>query len=383
MLLRLLMGSLVLALSACSDSEEDTKGAQTTVSGTPGATEFTVVELATGLEHPWGLAFLPDGRILITERTGSLRVFDPAEGLQEPVSGLPQIAVVGQGGLLDVALHPDHAKNGWIYISYAAEEDGRYGTEVARGKLLDNQLHELEVIFVAEPKVDGGNHFGSRLVFDNDGHLFVTLGDRGKMDPAQDLSNHIGTIVRLHDDGTVPQDNPFVGQSDIKPEIYSYGHRNVQGAALNPATGELWTHEHGPQGGDEINLPKPGVNYGWPVITFGVNYGTGTKIGEGITSKEGMTQPLYYWVPSIAPSGMTFYDGDKFPDWQGNLLVGALSYQLLARLELEDGEVVHEERLLEKDLGRIRALAQGPDGYIYLLTDARNGKLVRLEPASP
>jgi glucose/arabinose dehydrogenase len=345
--------------------------------------QIQVTELASGLQHPWGLDFLPDGRILVTERPGQLRVYDPEQGLQPPIKGLPAVAVHGQGGLLDVAVHPDFEKNRWVYLSYAAEgkEKGTFGTEVARAKLINGKLQQVETLFVAQPKVDGGAHFGSRLVFDGKGHLFITLGDRGKRDPAQDLSNHIGTVVRLHEDGSVPEDNPFVGSKEARPEIYSYGHRNVQGATLNPFTGELWAHEHGPQGGDEINLPKPGVNYGWPVITYGVNYGSGTKIGEGITEKEGMIQPLYYWDPSIAPSGMLFYNGNKFPEWQGDLLVGSLKFQTLVRLELKDGEVVDEERMLKGEYGRVRDVEQGPDGYVYLVTDAGNGKLLRLEPA--
>ena len=370
-----LLSCLVLALccSACVDEKKVDD---------PQQRSLQITELATGLTQPWGLAFLPDGRILITEKPGQLRIFDPAAGLQPPITGLPEIAEEGQGGLLDVALHPDYQNNGWIYFSYAAGGDDAFGTEVARAKLVDNALQQLEVLFVAQPKVSGGNHFGSRLVFDKHGYLFITLGDRGNQHLVQDLSNHLGTIVRLHDDGSVPQDNPFVNTEGALPEIYSYGHRNVQGATLHPTTGQLWAHEHGPQGGDEINLPAPGVNHGWPVITYGVNYGTGSKIGEGITEKEGMAQPVYYWVPSIAPSGMTFYTGKQFPDWQGDLLVGSLKFQLLVRLELADGKVVNEERLLEGKVGRIRAVAQGPDGNIYLLTDARDGKLVRVEPAT-
>jgi glucose/arabinose dehydrogenase len=340
---------------------------------------FQVETLTAGLEHPWALAFLPDGRFLVSERPGRLRlVLADGSLLPQAVGGLPQIRAAGQGGLLDVAVHPDFAANGLVYFSYNEPGPGGSGTAVARGRLDGMQLHGVEVIFRLLPKSGTGYHFGSRLVFDRDGHLFITLGDRGERDRAQDLDDHAGAVIRIHDDGRVPADNPFVGRSDARPEIYSYGHRNIQGATLSPFDGRLWTHEHGPQGGDEINLPEAGVNYGWPVITYGVNYGIGTAIGEG-TARPGMAQPLYYWVPSIAPSGMAFYDGAAFPGWHGSLFVGALKSRLLARLEIEDGRVVHEERLLQ-GIGRIRDVRQGPDGLLYLLTDEGNGRLVRLRP---
>lgn len=342
--------------------------------------QFRIETVTEGLEHPWSVAFLPDGGYLVTERAGRLRQID-ASGrlLPEPVEGLPTIRQHGQGGLLDVVLHPDFSANRLVYISFAEPGDGGFGTAVARGRLDGNRLEDTEVIFRMRPKTTAGRHFGSRLVFDRDGYLFITLGDRGDRPRAQALDDHIGTLIRLHDDGRVPADNPFVGRDDALPEIYSFGHRNLQGATLEPVTGRLWTHEHGPQGGDEINLPEPGVNYGWPVITYGVNYFIGTAIGEG-TSKPGMAQPLYYWTPSIAPSGMAFYDGDAFPEWQGDLFVGSLKFRLLARLEIRDGKVAHEERLLADRLGRIRDVRQGPDGLLYLLTDARDGRLVRLAP---
>jgi len=335
-----------------------------------------------GLEHPWSLAFLPDGRFLVTERPGRLRVIG-ADGrlLTEPVAGLPEIAARGQGGLLDVVLHPAFEENRWVYLSYNQPGPGGMGTAVARGRLEGLRLHDVQVIFRLQPKSSRGQHFGSRLVFDRAGYLFITLGDRGDRPRAQDLADHAGSVIRLHDDGSVPDDNPFVDHPGARPEIFSYGHRNIQGATLHPVTGRLWTHEHGPQGGDEINLPEPGVNYGWPVITYGVNYGIGTPIGEG-TEKPGMAQPLYYWVPSIAPSGMAFYQGDRFPRWQGDLFIGSLKFRLLVRLRLHDGRVVHEERMLEDTLGRIRDVRLGPDGHLYLLTDADDGMLVRLVPES-
>lgn len=344
-------------------------------------TDFRVETLTRGLEHPWAVAFLPDGDFLVTERPGRLRLVR-ADGslVEEPVSGLPEIRAQGQGGLLDVALHPLFASNRLVYISYNEPGPGGAGTAVARGRLDGMTLRDVEVIFRLLPKSATGFHFGSRLVFDRDGYLFVTLGDRGDRDRSQDLGDHAGSVIRIHDDGRVPADNPFLDKAGAKPEIYSYGHRNIQGAAINPADGRLWTHEHGPQGGDEINLPEPGVNYGWPVITYGVNYGIGTPIGEG-TSRPGMAQPIYQWTPSIAPSGMAFYDGNAFPAWRGDLFVGALKFRLLVRLEIDGNQVVNEERLLQGELGRIRDVRQGPDGYLYLLTDADDGRLARLVPA--
>lgn len=340
-----------------------------------------VVRVVGGLEHPWSLAFLPDGRMLVTERPGRLRIVQDGRLLSEPVAGLPPIVAQGQGGLLDVALHPRFADNNLVYLAYAGPGVGGMGTEVARGKLVGNRLEQVEVLFVQQPKSGARQHFGCRLVFDREGYLFITLGDRGEMDRAQKPDDHAGSVIRLHDDGRVPADNPYVGRKGWKPEKYDLGHRNQQGAALHPQTGELWTHEHGPQGGDEINIIHPGVNYGWPVITYGVNYIIGTKIGEG-TRKPGMAQPLHYWVPSIAPSGMAFYTGDKFPRWRGDLFVGALRDQMLVRLRLDGEKVVHEERMLKNALGRIRDVRQGPDGYLYLLTDEDPGGLFRLEPAA-
>jgi len=339
------------------------------------------VTVVQGLEHPWSLAFLPDGRMLVTERPGRLRIVGADGKLDpKPVSGLPRVEEFGQGGLLDVALHPKFRENGLVYLSFAARGQGGVGTEVVRGRLQGNQLVDVQTIFRAEPKSGGGRHFGSRLVFDRNGLLYITLGDRGEQDRAQRLDDHAGKIVRLVDDGRVPDDNPFRGKAGAKPEIFSLGNRNVQGAALNPQTGALWAHEHGPQGGDEVNIIRAGTNYGWPVITYGVNYGIGTKIGEG-TEKPGMAQPVWKWVPSIAPSGMAFYEGDKFPKWKGDLFVGALKDRMLVRLKVDGEKVVTEERMLRDALGRIRDVRAGPDGYLYLLTDSSDGALVRLEPA--
>ena len=343
--------------------------------------KIRVNTLTTGLAHPWALAFLPDGRMLVTERVGTLRMIGKDFKLNpQPVGGVPAVAAVGQGGLMDVVPHPKFADNNLVYLSYSAGDRNGIGTEVARGVLKGNQLENVQVIFKMAPKLRTGYHFGLRIVFDRNGLLFITLGDRGEMERAQNPGDHNGSVIRLHDDGRVPKDNPFVGKPGWLPEKYTLGNRNMQGAALNPQSGLLWTHEHGPQGGDEVNVIRAGVNYGWPTITYGANYGTGSKIGEG-TAKDGMAQPLHKWVPSIAPSGMAFYTGSKFAQWRGDLFVGALRDQMLVRLKLDGEKVVHEERILKNAVGRIRDVRMGPDGFIYLLTDEPNGVLVRVEPA--
>ena len=346
--------------------------------------ELGTETVADGLVYPWGLAVLPGGGYLVTERPGRLRHVDADGTLSEPITGLPDVDARGQGGLLDVALDPDFANNRLIYWSYAEPRgDGENGTSVARGELNQDMtgVENAEVIFRQEPAWASTKHFGSRLVFDRDGNLYVTLGERSLPEPrqlAQDLGAHLGKVVRITPDGGVPDDNPFVGQAGALPEIWSYGHRNVQGAALHPETGELWTIEHGPQGGDEVNAPEAGLNYGWPVITYGEDYGGGA-IGEGITAKDGMEQPLYYWDPVIAPGGMTFYDGDAFPDWQGDLVISGLKAQGIVRLDLDGKTVVGEERLAG-GLGRVRDVAVDHDGGILALTDA--GDMVKLTPAS-
>ena len=340
---------------------------------------FRVNTLVRGLEHPWSLAFLPGGDMLITERPGRLLRVDGETRQATTVRGLPAIASIGQGGLLDVTLHPEFASNRLIYISFSGADDNGVGTEVARGRLVGDTLENVEVIFRALPKSQGGRHFGSRLLFDANGYLLITLGERGDRPRAQDIGDHAGSVIRVNDDGSVPASNPFVANAGAKPEIFTYGNRNVQGIALDAASGRVWAHEHGPQGGDEVNVLVSGRNYGWPVITYGRNYVTGTAIGEG-THKDGMQQPRHYWTPSIAPSGMTLYTGDKFPAWRGNLFVGALKFRLLVRLELRGDTIIREERMLEDVLGRIRDVRTGPDGYIYLLTDQADGVLARLEP---
>jgi glucose/arabinose dehydrogenase len=341
-----------------------------------------VETVAKGLEHPWALAFLPDGRILVTERPGRLRIVERDGRLSKPLEGVPRVLARGQGGLLDIALDPRVAENRLVYLSYAEPGEGNTaGTAVARGRLGEGKLEDVEVIYRQQPKVEGGGHFGSRLVFARDGTLFVTQGDRfAYRERAQDLSSGLGKIVRINPDGSVPKDNPFVGRSSARPEIWSYGHRNVQSAALHPETGQLWTVEHGARGGDELNHPEAGNNYGWPVITYGVDY-SGAKIGEG-TAKSGMEQPVYYWDPVIAPSGMTFYTGDVFPDWKGSILIGSLTPGLLVKLTLKDSRVAREERYLGDLRERIRDVQQGPDGFIYLVTDSRDGRVLRVRPAT-
>jgi glucose/arabinose dehydrogenase len=341
-----------------------------------------VTELVSGLEHPGGLAFLPDGRALVTERPGRLRIVSREGALSEPVAGVPKVYASGQGGLLDIAVDPAFASNGLVYLSFAEAGEGGAGTAVARGRLDGERLEDVEVIFRQQPKVEGGNHFGSRLVFGRDGTLFVTMGDRFNFrKEAQNLESHIGKVVRINTDGSVPADNPFRDKPGAKPEIWSYGHRNVQGAALNPATGELWTAEHGARGGDEINRVLAGRNYGWPVISYGVHY-SGAKIGTG-RSAPGMEQPVFYWDPSIAPSGLAFYTGERYPGWNGTMLVGALRGSLLANLTLSGNAVTKEERVLAKLRKRIRDVRQGPDGLVYVVTDEDNGRILRLDPIQP
>jgi glucose/arabinose dehydrogenase len=338
--------------------------------------------VAKGFEHPWALEFLPDGRFLITERPGRLRVVTQDGRFSKTLNGVPQVLARGQGGLLDIALDPRFAENQLLYLSYAEPGDGNTaGTAVARARLGEDRLSDVRVIYRQQPKVEGGNHFGSRLVFGRDGTLFITQGDRfAHRERAQDLSVGFGKIMRINTDGAPPKDNPFVSRSKALPEIWSYGHRNVQAAALHPATGELWTVEHGARGGDELNHPEAGKNYGWPVITYGIDY-SGAKIGEG-TAKPGMEQPVYYWDPVIAPSGMSFYTGQVFSGWNGSVLIGSLTPGLLVRLELKDGRVAREERYLAELRERIRDVKQGPDGLLYLVTDSRDGRILRVKPSS-
>ncbi|MGE0749427.1 MAG: PQQ-dependent sugar dehydrogenase [Variibacter sp.] len=344
---------------------------------------LAVETVASGLDHPWSLAFLPDGRLLVTERPGRLRIVTRDGTLSKPVAGVPHVFARGQGGLLDVALDRDFASNSTIYFCFAEPADGGARTSMARARLSTEgtpRLDDVKVIFRQQGPLSHGNHFGCRIVQMPDRNLFLTMGDHFTYrDEAQNLANHLGKIVRIKPDGSVPADNPFVNRKGARPEIWSYGHRNAQGAAINPASGQYWMHEHGPRGGDEINIPQAGKNYGWPVIGYGIDY-NGAKIHEA-THKAGMEQPVKYWVPSIAPSGMAFYTGDLFPAWRGNLFVGALAAQLLVRLELDGDKVVKEERLLHGLHERIRDVRAGPDGALWLLTDNARGRILRVVPA--
>ena len=342
---------------------------------------FQTQALVKGLNHPWSMAWLPNGDMLVTEREGQLRRIDRNFRLDpKPIEGLPKdIEVSGQGGLFDVALHPDHARNGWVYLSYAQRQSGGVSTALGRARLQGHRLVDWQLLFSMKPASRGGRHFGGRIAFDRQGHVFLTLGDRGDEERAQRPKDHAGSVIRLHDDGRVPANNPFVNDPQQLPEVFSRGNRNIQGAAIHPQTGELWTQEHGPQGGDEVNIIRSGRNYGWPTITHGVNYVTGTRIGVG-SQKAGLEQPLHVWVPSIAPSGMAFYDAAAFPAWRGSVFVGALRGQALVRLTLQGNTVVAEERLLTQQVGRIRDVRVGPDGWVYLLTDSPDGELIRLKP---
>jgi aldose sugar dehydrogenase len=350
--------------------------------------DYRVVTVAEGLIQPWSIAFLPGGDALITERPGRLRILRQGKLVPQPVEGVPKVWHSSQGGLLEVMPHPNFASNRLIYITYskpgATEADSR--TALIRARFENDRLSDVKELFDAVSK--GRGHYSGKIAFDKNGYLFLTLGDRqvppeGNLEahPAQDLTNHHGKIVRLHDDGRVPTDNPFVSRAGARPEIWSYGHRNVQGLAIHPETGELWADEHGPQGGDELNRIEPGKNYGWPVIGYGVNYTTGLAIHKG-THRDGMEQPVKIWVPSIGISGMMFYTGDKFPQWKGNLFIGGMNGQQLSRLTLNGRRVTNEE-LLAQQMGRIRDIRQGPDGFIYLVTDNRDGNptpIYRLEP---
>jgi len=349
---------------------------------------FRAVTVVAGVKHPWSIAFLPGGDMLFTQRTGELRLVRDGRLLEQPLAGVPDALVRGQGGLQEVAVHPDFEVNRIVYLSYSKAEGDRNTTALVRARLEGDRLHQVEEIFEADAWSAAPGHYGAKIAFDGNGHLFMSIGDRMEMPRdnleshgAQLLGSHAGAIVRLREDGSVPDDNPFAGHTGALPEIWSYGHRNPQGLDYHPATGRLWSTEHGPQGGDELNLILPGVNYGWPVIGYGVNYRSGSAI-HAATHMEGMEQPLHIWVPSIGASGLAFYTGDKFPEWQGNLLAGGLAGQRIDRLTVEDGRVVASETILQ-GMGRVRDIRQGPDGFIYVALEARGDgetPIVRLEP---
>jgi aldose sugar dehydrogenase len=340
--------------------------------------DYQVNELVTGLEHPWALAFLPGGDILITERPGRIRLVRDGVLRGEPVQGAPSAEPGGQGGMMDIVAHPDFESNRLVYISYSKAVPGGRTTAVARARWEDDRLQGLEDVVVVQAAGGGGQHFGGRIVFDRDGYMYLTIGDRGTGDRAADLTDHAGTTIRLHDDGRVPTDNPFVDRDDARPEIFTFGNRNAQGMALHPETGEVWQNEHGPRGGDEINRMEPGADYGWPRVNYGTHY-DGRPIPDPQPG-EGTTLPLLYWIPSIAPSGMAFYTGDRFPNWRGNVLNGALAGRHLRRVVFDGTDVLHQEELLADYGERIRDVRTGPDGFIYFLTDSSEGVLARLEP---
>jgi glucose/arabinose dehydrogenase len=369
---RLLTASAAAALSAPSVVR-----AQQVLRSSKGS--YSLRMLTLDLEQPWGMAFLPDGRLLITERPGRLRVFANGRLERAPVGGLPKVYARGQGGLLDVCLHPDFARNARLYLTYSGEGEGGAATVLARAEFRNNALVGVQPIFEALPRTSGGLHFGSRVVFDRAGLLYVTCGERYQMQRAQNLADLGGKVVRLRDDGTVPPDNPFVGREGARPEIFTYGHRNPQGMAMHPGTGRIWLVEHGPRGGDELNLLKAGANYGWPWATHGIDY-SGSTISPN-KSLPGMEDPVRVWVPSISPSGLAFYTGDRFPGWKGSVFTGALSDNALIRIELDGDRYVGEERLLVDLLPYIRDVRQGPDGLLYVVTHTDSGGLYRLEPA--
>ena len=358
-----------------------TRGENTSFGSSAGRLEVQTV--ASGLAYPWALAFLPEGRMLVTERPGRIRIVSPQGQLSPAVKGVPEVMAIGQGGLLDVITDKNYAQNTTIYFCYSERSGSGARTAIARGKLIDGtapRLDDMKVIFRQDGPLSSGNHHGCRIVQAPDSNLFVTLGEHySGRDQAQNLDNHLGKLIRIAPDGSVPKDNPFVGRDGARPEIWSYGHRNQQGLAINPATGDLWETEHGPRGGDEVNIIDKGKNYGWPVIGYGIDY-SGAKIHE-TTSKAGMEQPVKYWVPSIAPSGMTFYTGDLFPRWRGSLFTGALAGQMLVRLQLNGNTVTSEERVLQNLNERIRDVRQGPDGALWLLTDSSAGRILRITPA--
>jgi glucose/arabinose dehydrogenase len=364
-------------LTSCSKNDQANEVAFTGKVIESEKQRFGVDTITKELTNPWGIAFLPDGRILVTERAGEIRIVKDGKLLPEKVGNVPAVFANGQGGLMDIKLHPDYASNGWIYLTYAKPGEGGGGTVLARAKLDGNNLTSLEELFSAQPLSESGAHFGSRVVFDGKGYVFVSSGERGTKPNAQDLTNHLGKILRLHEDGKVPTDNPFVSTPGAKPEIWSYGHRNPQGLIYDKATETLWDVEHGPMGGDELNKVEKGKNYGWPVITYGMNYDS-TVISD-ITEKEGMEQPVFYWKPSIATCGITQVTSDKYPGWKGNILVGALAKQHIARVELDaQGKFVKQEKLLE-NIGRVRAVEQSPDGYLYVAAETP-GMLLKIVP---
>lgn len=377
--LALLAAALVGAPALAQSSQIPSMGQAGSVMTSAGP--IAVENLADGLEHPWGLAFLPDGRLLVTERnSGELHILGLDGKLSDPVEGTPTVYAQGQGGLMDVALDPDFAENGYVYLSYAAPgPEGSAATALGRGRFADDRIEGFEVLFRQEPWITGSKHFGNRIAFSPEGHVFLALGERFQFDPAQDPSNHLGAVVRINRDGSVPEDNPFVGDPNAADEIWSYGHRNIESAAIDPETGALWVVEMGPLGGDELNRPEAGRNYGWPAVSWGINY-DGTEIPDPPTRPE-FADAVKQWTPVISPSGMAFYTGSVFPEWRGSALIGSLTRQALVRVRVE-GDAVVEEEIIPLD-ARIRDVEQGPDGHVYVLTDKDDGNVWRLSPLEP
>lgn len=367
---------ILLSIPFVACQHDDDGGAEP-VDTSSAEMNFKLDTLATGLSNPWGMVFLDDTRMLINERSGGMHLFDGERLESRSIGGLPDISSGGQGGLLDIVKHPDYDNNGWLYFTYSKDVPGGRTTALARAKYSSNRLNELEELFAADAAQLSGTHFGSRIAFDHDGYVYFSIGDRGQAQESQSLENHIGTIVRLNDDGSLPSDNPFVDSAGAKPEIWSYGHRNPQGLNTHPATGELWSHEHGPQGGDELNLIKKGQNYGWPLVSHGDNY-DGSPVGDGDTAKEGTIQPRAHWTPAIAPCGMEILHESNFEPWNGNFMIGSLVAQHLRRLDVQNQSVVNQEELL-KDMARFRDVKQGPDGNIYILTESP-GLLLKMSP---
>jgi aldose sugar dehydrogenase len=372
----LCVAAAALLLVACNKSSSDSSTDTSTSAITSEKLKFTVDTIVTNLDNPWGMAFLPDGRVLVTELNGDIRIIKEGKLLDEKISNVPAVVASGQGGLLDIKLHPDYANNGWIYLTYSKPGEGGAATTLTRTKLQGNAFVNTEELFTAQPFVGTGHHFGSRVVFDGNGYVFLSSGERGTKENSQNLGNHLGKIIRLHEDGKVPTDNPFVNTPNAKPEIWSYGHRNPQGLYYDKATSTLWEVEHGPKGGDELNIVEKGKNYGWPVITYGIDY-DGKAISD-ISEKEGMEQPVWYWKPSIGTCGMTLVTSDKYPGWKGNALVGGLALTHIARIELANGKYVKYEKLLD-GIGRVRAIEQSPDGFLYAAIQGP-GMIVKIVP---
>lgn len=373
--------SEVSAVDGSSDSETGTNQGEVVLDRVESEEHtFQVVQLADNLAHPWGLAFLPSGDMIVTERPGRMNRVSP-DGTVTPLTGLPEIRSVNQGGLLDVVLHPDYENTGWIYFTYSNPQGEEVtSTTIARAQLEGNALTDMETLYVQDPPKEPGRHYGSRIVFLEDGTFLASIGDRGLRDPAQDTQDDAGVLLRLNANGSIPSDNPFVDDDSVNDAHFSYGHRNQQGIVRHPETGVVWAHEHGPRGGDELNLIEAGNNYGWPVATYGREYNEDEPVGIDPDETDRFVEPVTQWTPSIAPSGLAAYDGDAFSEWQGNLFVGALAYQQVRRLELNDNEVTHQETLLSGELGRIRDVRTGPDGFIYLLVDDASGGIFRMEP---